>query len=186
VGRPDAKDEHAERPGDKAAAGEVDFGGLLRACRKRGALSQERLAERSGLCVRTIRAWRRERLAARRAGRSSWTPAFGESALGACHRWIRRRSWVGACGPWASTLARSPPGWRKARPWTAAGWPAGVCWWLWTLITSLARLAVLGRVRLANVDMPDRGSGGGAACQDRRRPPLFCRSFFLVGTTDPL
>jgi len=33
----------------------VDFGGLLRACRKRGLLSQERLAERSGLSVRTIR-----------------------------------------------------------------------------------------------------------------------------------
>jgi tetratricopeptide (TPR) repeat protein/transcriptional regulator with XRE-family HTH domain len=45
----------AERPGDRAAGGEVGFGGLLRAWRMRGLLSQERLAERSGLSARTIR-----------------------------------------------------------------------------------------------------------------------------------
>ncbi len=45
----------AERPADTAAGDEVDFGGLLRARRERGFLSQERLAERSGLSARTIR-----------------------------------------------------------------------------------------------------------------------------------
>ncbi len=45
----------AERRGDGAGAGQVGFGGLLRACRERGLLSQERLAERSGLSARTIR-----------------------------------------------------------------------------------------------------------------------------------
>jgi tetratricopeptide (TPR) repeat protein/transcriptional regulator with XRE-family HTH domain len=45
----------AEQPGDRAAGGEVGFGGLLRAYRERRLLSQERLAERSGLSARTIR-----------------------------------------------------------------------------------------------------------------------------------
>jgi DNA-binding XRE family transcriptional regulator len=45
----------AERRGDRAAAGQVGFGELLRACRERELLSQERLAERSGLSARTIR-----------------------------------------------------------------------------------------------------------------------------------
>jgi Helix-turn-helix domain/NB-ARC domain len=43
------------RPAEAAAAGAVGFGGLLRAHREGGLLSQERLAERSGLSVRTIR-----------------------------------------------------------------------------------------------------------------------------------
>jgi tetratricopeptide (TPR) repeat protein/transcriptional regulator with XRE-family HTH domain len=45
----------AERPGDVASTADVGFGGLLRAYRERGLLSQERLAERSGLSARTIR-----------------------------------------------------------------------------------------------------------------------------------
>jgi tetratricopeptide (TPR) repeat protein len=46
----------AERPGDAAAAaGAGGFGGVLRAYRVRGLLSQERLAERSGVSSRTIR-----------------------------------------------------------------------------------------------------------------------------------
>jgi LuxR family maltose regulon positive regulatory protein len=45
----------AERRGDRAAAGLVGFGELLRACRERELLSQERLAERSGLSARTVR-----------------------------------------------------------------------------------------------------------------------------------
>jgi tetratricopeptide (TPR) repeat protein/transcriptional regulator with XRE-family HTH domain len=45
----------AQRPGDGAAASQVGFGELLRAYRERGMLSQERLAERSGLSARTIR-----------------------------------------------------------------------------------------------------------------------------------
>jgi transcriptional regulator with XRE-family HTH domain len=45
----------AERRGDGAAASRVGFGGLLRAYRERRLLSQERLAERSGLSVRAIR-----------------------------------------------------------------------------------------------------------------------------------
>jgi tetratricopeptide (TPR) repeat protein/transcriptional regulator with XRE-family HTH domain len=45
----------AERPPDAAAAGDGGFGGLLRGYRERGLLSQERLAERSGLSARTIR-----------------------------------------------------------------------------------------------------------------------------------
>jgi tetratricopeptide (TPR) repeat protein/transcriptional regulator with XRE-family HTH domain len=44
-----------ERPRDAAAAGDGGFGGLLRAHRERRLLSQERLAERSGLSARTIR-----------------------------------------------------------------------------------------------------------------------------------
>ncbi len=45
----------AEGPGDAALAA-TGFGGLLRACRERGLLSQERLAQRSGLSARsTIR-----------------------------------------------------------------------------------------------------------------------------------
>jgi transcriptional regulator with XRE-family HTH domain len=44
----------AEGPGDAALAA-TGFGGLLRACRERGLLSQERLAQRSGLSVRTVR-----------------------------------------------------------------------------------------------------------------------------------
>jgi LuxR family transcriptional regulator, maltose regulon positive regulatory protein len=45
----------AELRGDEAAASRVGFGGLLRAHRERRLLSQERLAERSGLSARTIR-----------------------------------------------------------------------------------------------------------------------------------
>jgi transcriptional regulator with XRE-family HTH domain len=45
----------AERRGDRAAVGQVGFGELLRACRERELLSQERLAERSGLSARTVR-----------------------------------------------------------------------------------------------------------------------------------
>jgi tetratricopeptide (TPR) repeat protein/transcriptional regulator with XRE-family HTH domain len=45
----------AEQSGDGAPASKVGFGGLLRAYRERGLLSQERLAERSGLSARTIR-----------------------------------------------------------------------------------------------------------------------------------
>jgi transcriptional regulator with XRE-family HTH domain len=44
-----------ERPANTAAAGDVGFGGLLRSCRERRFLSQERLAEQSGLSTRTIR-----------------------------------------------------------------------------------------------------------------------------------
>jgi LuxR family transcriptional regulator, maltose regulon positive regulatory protein len=45
----------AERRGDGAAASRVGFGGLLRAYRERRLLSQEQLAERSGLSVRAVR-----------------------------------------------------------------------------------------------------------------------------------
>jgi LuxR family maltose regulon positive regulatory protein len=45
----------AERRGDRAAVGQLGFGELLRACRERELLSQERLAERSGLSARTVR-----------------------------------------------------------------------------------------------------------------------------------
>jgi tetratricopeptide (TPR) repeat protein/transcriptional regulator with XRE-family HTH domain len=44
-----------DRPGDAAIASGPCFGGLLRACRERGLLSQEQLAERSGVSARTIR-----------------------------------------------------------------------------------------------------------------------------------
>jgi tetratricopeptide (TPR) repeat protein/transcriptional regulator with XRE-family HTH domain len=45
----------AQQPNDAASAAAAGFGGLLRACRERGLLSQERLAERSGLSARAIR-----------------------------------------------------------------------------------------------------------------------------------
>jgi tetratricopeptide (TPR) repeat protein/transcriptional regulator with XRE-family HTH domain len=45
----------AERSGDQLAAAGEGFGGLLRAYREHGLLSQEQLAERSGLSIRTIR-----------------------------------------------------------------------------------------------------------------------------------
>ncbi|HEX6676580.1 MAG TPA: tetratricopeptide repeat protein [Actinomycetes bacterium] len=45
----------AEGSGGAASAGDDGFGGLLRAYRERGLLTQERLGQRSGLGVRTIR-----------------------------------------------------------------------------------------------------------------------------------
>lgn len=46
----------AEQPSDTASAAAAGFGAMLRAYRERGLLSQEQLAERSGLSARTIRA----------------------------------------------------------------------------------------------------------------------------------
>lgn len=45
----------AEGPGDRTVAADAGFGGLLRAHRQRALLSQEQLAERSGVSTRTIR-----------------------------------------------------------------------------------------------------------------------------------
>jgi tetratricopeptide (TPR) repeat protein/transcriptional regulator with XRE-family HTH domain len=91
----------AERPGDDATAGYMHFGGLLRAYRERGLLSQEQLGERSGLSSRTIRGlerrarrprdasvrlladglglvgWERERF---EAAAHRWSPEAGQSA----------------------------------------------------------------------------------------------------------
>ena len=47
----------AERSGDGTAASRMGFGALLRAYREWGLLSQERLAEGSGLSTRTIRGY---------------------------------------------------------------------------------------------------------------------------------
>src|SRR6266571_3185785 len=49
------KGQVSEREGDGTAVGQMGFGGLVRACRERGLLSQEQLAERSGLSTRAIR-----------------------------------------------------------------------------------------------------------------------------------
>jgi tetratricopeptide (TPR) repeat protein/transcriptional regulator with XRE-family HTH domain len=70
----------AERPGDYATAGYMHFGGLLRAYRERGLLSQERLGERSGLSARTIRDL--ERRARRPRGESVRLLADGLGLVG--------------------------------------------------------------------------------------------------------
>jgi transcriptional regulator with XRE-family HTH domain len=53
--------------GDEAWVNNAGFGALLRACRQRGSLTQERLANRSGLSVRTIREFEAGRVGRPRA-----------------------------------------------------------------------------------------------------------------------
>jgi DNA-binding CsgD family transcriptional regulator/transcriptional regulator with XRE-family HTH domain len=67
-GNPDHVEGIADRRGEEAQATYCGFGGLLRAYRERGLLTQERLADRSGLSVRTIRELEMGRIGRPRAG----------------------------------------------------------------------------------------------------------------------
>jgi DNA-binding CsgD family transcriptional regulator/transcriptional regulator with XRE-family HTH domain len=91
----------AERRGEEARAHRGAFGGLLRAYRGRGSLTQERLSDRSGLSVRTIRELETGRIGRPRAD----SVRLLADAL-RLNGWERERFEETACGSQPASLAR--------------------------------------------------------------------------------